>query len=231
MAWVPKKLQIYFECNIFADMTSCVCNIYAQKSNRWLYRLLMSHFYHSKTVLHWVVMVLRLAVNGSETLMTHSSSHTKLKNVLAKHVFKVDGAPIFTAILTLTNQNGEILVCVFVATKSHSQYEEALRRLGDDLPIYGHESPEVFYTDNMSDKPMLEKIFASLRAGVSPVEKYSQLPVFVSPSFVQQPIQLDTRVSIVNVLRSICSEIPNWRDAKSPGLAGGTYQLSSQPRL
>jgi hypothetical protein len=128
---------------------------------------------------------------------------------LAKHVFKVDGAPIFTAILTLTNQNGEILVCVFVATKSHSQYEEALRRLGDDLPIYGHESPEVFYTDNMSDKPMLEKIFASLRAGVSPVEKYSQLPVFVSPSFVQQPIQLDTRVSIVNVLRSICSEIPS----------------------
>ncbi|KAF8166461.1 hypothetical protein K438DRAFT_1775139 [Mycena galopus ATCC 62051] len=83
---------------------------------------------------------------------------------IAKHVFKVDGVPIFTALLTVTNQKAEICVCVFVATKSHSQYEEALRRLANDLPIYGHELPEVFYTDNMSDKPMLEKIFPSLRA-------------------------------------------------------------------
>ncbi|KAJ7752488.1 hypothetical protein DFH07DRAFT_774427 [Mycena maculata] len=127
---------------------------------------------------------------------------------IAKHIFKVDGVPIFTALLTVTNEKAEIRVCVFVATKSHSQYEEALRRLANDLPIYGHELPEVFYTDNMSDKPMLEKMFPSLRAGVVPVEKYSHLPMFVSPEFVRQPQELDTQISINNVMRSICDEIP-----------------------
>ncbi|KAJ7185938.1 hypothetical protein C8R46DRAFT_848803, partial [Mycena filopes] len=103
---------------------------------------------------------------------------------ISKHVFKVDGVPIFTGLLTVTNEKAEICVCVFVATKSHSQYEEALRKLASDLPIYCHELPEVFYTDNIADKAMLEKIFPSLRAGVIPVEKYSHLPMFVSPSFV-----------------------------------------------
>jgi hypothetical protein len=60
----------------------------------------------------------------------------------------------------------------------------------------------------MSDKPMLEKIFSSLRAGVVPVEKYSHLPMFISPGFVRQPEQLDTQISINNVMRSICDEIP-----------------------
>ncbi|KAJ7867335.1 hypothetical protein B0H14DRAFT_2199735, partial [Mycena olivaceomarginata] len=116
----------------------------------------------------------------SDLICAIDHSH-KLIFRIAKHVFKVDGVPIFTALLTVTNQKAEIRVCVFVATKSHSQYEEALRRLANDLPIYGHELLEVFYTDNMSDKPMLEKIFPSLRAGVIPVEKYSHLPMFVSP--------------------------------------------------
>ncbi|KAJ7752517.1 hypothetical protein DFH07DRAFT_745085, partial [Mycena maculata] len=116
---------------------------------------------------------------------------------IAKHVFKVDGVPIFTALLTVTNEKLEVRVCVF------SQFEEALRRVANDLPIYGHELPEVFYTDNMS-----EKIFSSLRSGVVPVEKHSHLPVFVSPLFVRQPEQLDTQVSINNVMRSICADIP-----------------------
>ncbi|KAF8202738.1 hypothetical protein K438DRAFT_1522298, partial [Mycena galopus ATCC 62051] len=68
---------------------------------------------------------------------------------LAKHVFKVDGVPIFTALLTVTNEKGEIRVCMFVATKSHSQYEDALRHLAEDLTVYGHDLPEVFYTDNI----------------------------------------------------------------------------------
>ncbi|KAJ7084225.1 hypothetical protein C8R44DRAFT_894197 [Mycena epipterygia] len=34
--------------------------------------------------------------------------------------------------------------------------------------------------------------------------------MFVSPGFVRQPEQLDTRISINNVMRSICDEIPMW---------------------
>ncbi|KAF8996468.1 hypothetical protein BDZ89DRAFT_918852, partial [Hymenopellis radicata] len=97
---------------------------------------------------------------------------------LAKHVFKVDGVPIFTALLTVTNEKGEIRVCVFVATKSHSQFTEALKKMSESLETYGHEQPEVFYTDNMSDKAMLEEIFQSLLADIVAVEKYSDLPTY-----------------------------------------------------
>ncbi|KAJ3753482.1 hypothetical protein EV360DRAFT_74483 [Lentinula raphanica] len=43
---------------------------------------------------------------------------------LAKHIAKVDGVPIFTALLTVTNDRGEIRVCNFVTTKSHSQFTD-----------------------------------------------------------------------------------------------------------
>ncbi|KAJ7148832.1 hypothetical protein C8R46DRAFT_1230890 [Mycena filopes] len=75
-----------------------------------------------------------------------------------------------------------------VATKSHSQYEDALRRLRDDLTIYGHELPEVFYTDNMAHKPMLEKVFPSLLDNVTPVEKHAQLPLLMDPGCVTEPL-------------------------------------------
>ncbi|KAJ7644559.1 hypothetical protein FB45DRAFT_1116123, partial [Roridomyces roridus] len=128
---------------------------------------------------------------------------------LAKHVFKVDGVPIFTALLTVTNEKGEIRVCVFVATKSHSQYKDALQRLADDLHIYGHNQPEVFYTDNMIDKPMLESMFSSLRAGVNPVDKHGDLPEFIGPDFVRNPEILDSRTAIDNAVRGILTEIPD----------------------
>ncbi|KAJ7227493.1 hypothetical protein GGX14DRAFT_347896 [Mycena pura] len=131
---------------------------------------------------------------------------------LAKHVFKVDGVPIFTALLTVTNEKGEIKVCVLVATKSHSQFEDALRRLRDDLQIYGHDLPQVFYTDNMSDKPMLEKIFAMLLDKVTPVEKHAELPLFVDPQCVVQPSKLDDTTTINNVMRSILDDLSRTND-------------------
>ncbi|KAF7290249.1 3'-5' exonuclease domain-containing protein [Mycena indigotica] len=128
---------------------------------------------------------------------------------LAKHVFKVDGVPIFTALLTVTNEKGEIVVCVFVATKSHSQFDDALQRLAHDLEFYGHCLPEVFYTDNMVDKAMLERIFLSLLEAVIPVEKYSHLPLFDTPSFVCNPIVLDSETSINNTIQAILEDVPD----------------------
>ncbi|KAG6818601.1 hypothetical protein H0H93_003585 [Arthromyces matolae] len=125
---------------------------------------------------------------------------------LAKQVFKVNGVPIFTALLTVTNEKGEIRVCMFVATKSHSQYVEALRKMSEDLTLYGHSQPELFYTDNMSDKGMLESIFTSLLDDVVAVEKHSHLPKFSLPPTVPQV--LDSVTEINNVLRGILDEIP-----------------------
>ncbi|KAJ7206804.1 hypothetical protein GGX14DRAFT_637030 [Mycena pura] len=127
---------------------------------------------------------------------------------LAKHVFKVDGVPIFTALLTVTNEKGEILICVFVATKSHSQFEDALQRLAKDLVVYGHNLPEVFYTDNMVDKAMLEKNFPSLTEAVVPVDKYSHLPLFSTPDFVCAPTVLDSETAINNAMRAILDDVP-----------------------
>ncbi|KAF7292549.1 3'-5' exonuclease domain-containing protein [Mycena kentingensis (nom. inval.)] len=151
------------------------------------------------------------SMNQHTALLTARICAIDHSHKLAKHVFKVDGVPIFTALLTVTNEKGEILVCVFVATKSHSQYEDALRKLAHDLVVYGHNLPEVFYTDNMVDKPMLEKLFASLREGVVPVEKHSDLPMFIDPPCVQNPDVLDSETSINNVCRSILSEVPENR--------------------
>ncbi|KAF7293600.1 3'-5' exonuclease domain-containing protein [Mycena indigotica] len=131
---------------------------------------------------------------------------------LAKHVFKVDGVPIFTALLTVTNEKGEIRVCVFVATKSHSQFDDALRRLADDLVVYGHNLPEVFYTDNMVDKAMLERIFPSLLENVVPVDKYAHLPLLETPDFVRNPTVLDDEAMINNAMRAILDDVPAGRE-------------------
>ncbi|KAJ6548260.1 hypothetical protein B0H10DRAFT_2243150 [Mycena sp. CBHHK59/15] len=106
------------------------------------------------------------------------------------------------------DEKGEIRVCVFVATKSHSQFEDALRRLAEDLVVYGHNLPEVFYTDNMVDKAMLEKIFPSLTEAVIPIEKYSHLAPFETPDFVRSPAVLDEESMINNAMRAILDDVP-----------------------
>ncbi|KAE9398130.1 hypothetical protein BT96DRAFT_883255, partial [Gymnopus androsaceus JB14] len=126
---------------------------------------------------------------------------------LAKHIVKVDGTPIFTALLTVTNDKGEIRVCNFVATKSHSQFTDSLKRMRESLELYGHEQPQVFYTDNMADKAMLEECFPSLLESVNPVEKYSQLPLFKIPAEVSVHT-LDLSSAMDNALQAIMSDLP-----------------------
>ncbi|KAJ7132564.1 hypothetical protein C8R44DRAFT_871499 [Mycena epipterygia] len=74
--------------------------------------------------------------------------------------------------------------------------------------IYGHDLPQVFYTDNMADKPMLEKVFTSLLDKVTPVEKHAELPLFVDPEWVVRPSKLDDSTTINNVMRSILDDLP-----------------------
>ncbi|KAG6808759.1 hypothetical protein H0H92_002998 [Tricholoma furcatifolium] len=125
---------------------------------------------------------------------------------IAKHIFKVNGVPIFTALLTVTNELGEIRVCLFVATKSHSQYSDALKNMSKDLARFGHDQPALFYTDNMSDKGMLESIFSSLLEDVVAVEKHSHLPLFALPSSIV-PQVLHSVSEINNTMRSILDDI------------------------
>ncbi|KAJ3963552.1 hypothetical protein EV361DRAFT_786209, partial [Lentinula raphanica] len=126
---------------------------------------------------------------------------------LAKHIAKIDGVPIFIALLTVTNEKGEIRVCNFVATKAHSQFTDALKKMRASLELYGHAQPEIFYTDNMADKSMLEECFPSLLEGIVPVEKNSDLPLFAVPTDVI-PKVLDSTAAIDNALRALMDRLP-----------------------
>ncbi|KAJ3771296.1 ribonuclease H-like domain-containing protein [Lentinula raphanica] len=113
---------------------------------------------------------------------------------LAKHIAKVDGVPIFTALLTVTNNKGEI------------RFTGALQNMKTSLKLYGHQQPEVFYTDNIADKGMLEECFPSLLEDLVPVEKHSNLPLFSVPADIIHI--LSTVEQIDNTLRAIMDRLP-----------------------
>ncbi|KAJ7488604.1 hypothetical protein B0H11DRAFT_2230137 [Mycena galericulata] len=125
---------------------------------------------------------------------------------LAKHIAKVNGEQVFIALLTITNEKGEIRVCNLVATKSHSQFELALNRMRESLERYGHDQPEIFYTDNMADKDFLERCFPSLREAVISVEKYAHLPPLEIPSNIATTVLKDARI-IDEIFRGILQDL------------------------
>ena len=115
---------------------------------------------------------------------------------------------MFTALLTVTKEKGDICICNLVATKSHSQFELALQRMRDSLQLYGHDQPSLFYTDNMSDKAFLEHAFPSLTADVVPVEKYAHLDLLKIPDTVN--ISVRNSIEIIDTaMHTILSFLPD----------------------
>jgi hypothetical protein len=53
--------------------------------------------------------------------------------------------------------------------------------MNHSIGIYGGDKPEVWYTDNMTDKGFLEQSFPSLKDQVYPVSPYVALPRFELP--------------------------------------------------
>ena len=125
----------------------------------------------------------------------------------------MNGEEVFTALLTVTNEKGEIRSCNLVATKSHAQYELALKRIQHSLDLYGHTSPYLFFTDNMADKQFLERCFPSLLKSVEPVEKYAHLEALIVPRetiFIK-----NTREGINAAMSTIINDLPcDSSDAK-----------------
>ena len=101
---------------------------------------------------------------------------------ITKHIIQVNGVAVFIGMLTVTNEKGEVRILALVATKSHSQFEIALKRMSESLRIYGHCQPRLFYTDDLKDKGFLERTLQSLLEGVQPIEKFSNLPLLTLPA-------------------------------------------------
>jgi hypothetical protein len=77
----------------------------------------------------------------------------------------------------------------------------------ESLTMYGHSQPALFYTDNMSDKSLLETAFPSLRKGITPVEKYSNLDPFTLTDNVQVDVR-DNESAINAALSTILDDLP-----------------------
>ena len=104
---------------------------------------------------------------------------------ITKHIILADGVSIFVGLLTVTNELGQIQVLALVATKAHAQFEYALKQMLESLKMYGNDEPWILYTDNISDKAFLEKYFPSLKPGITPIDKFSELPEFQIPAHDQ----------------------------------------------
>lgn len=100
---------------------------------------------------------------------------------------------------------------MLVASKAHSAFEYALIQVRESLRLYGHEQPQLFYTDNMADRNLLESAFPSLREGVTPVERYSNLPMFTLSDNVKVGVY-ETRPAIDAALSPLVDDIPSDDD-------------------
>ncbi|XP_006457870.1 hypothetical protein AGABI2DRAFT_215844 [Agaricus bisporus var. bisporus H97] len=128
---------------------------------------------------------------------------------ITKHIARINGVQVFTGLLTLTNDFGEIRVCTLVATKSHEQFRAALENMKTSLVTYGHKPPSLFYTDNMADKQFLEEVFPSLREDVTPVEKHAHLPIFTIPESPEVLIHVKQATAAIDqAARTILDTIP-----------------------
>lgn len=91
--------------------------------------------------------------------------------------------------------------------KSHLQFEDALARMWASLNWYGHCQPLLFYTDNMSNKLLLEKSPPLLRHNVKPMEKYASLEQLELPDDVHV-FTKDTVHSINDAISTILDDVP-----------------------
>ncbi|EKM73235.1 hypothetical protein AGABI1DRAFT_135277 [Agaricus bisporus var. burnettii JB137-S8] len=127
---------------------------------------------------------------------------------ITKHIARVDGEQVFTGLLTVTNDLGQIRTCNLVATKSHSQFESALFQMRRSLDTYGHDQPQIFYTDNISDRLFLENSFPSLRNNVVAIDKYADLDPFEVSITGMTIFPKDTSQSINDAISTILDDIP-----------------------
>lgn len=109
---------------------------------------------------------------------------------------------------TITNEYGEVRACHLVTTKGHAQTSLALYGVRDSLGDYGIRMPEVFYTDTMSDKGLLEEVFPSLLEDVVPADKYGHLDKLEIPHDVRVYVK-DGVSAIENTVQAIMDDLPD----------------------
>lgn len=121
--------------------------------------------------------------------------------------------------MSITNQYGDIRGAYLTTSKAQSQFTPALCTIAKSLPLYGHQLPQLFYTDNVDDAPMLQRCFPSLAEGVTPVDENAALPPFTIPDDVSVKV-LHTLSQIDDAMKSIidCLEVESDDESLVIGL-------------
>ncbi|KAF6763328.1 hypothetical protein DFP72DRAFT_1164252 [Ephemerocybe angulata] len=128
---------------------------------------------------------------------------------ITKQIYRVGGQEMLIGLHIITNEFSEIRACHLVTTKGHAQTSLALNGVKQSLEQYGHEQPQLWYTDNMADKGLLEDTFPSLRAGVVPTDKYGHLDELEIP---QDHVLIHTKDSVQGIdlaMQTIMDDLPN----------------------
>ncbi|THH17937.1 hypothetical protein EUX98_g9038 [Antrodiella citrinella] len=100
-----------------------------------------------------------------------------------KHLGKVCGEAVFSALHTTLNNYGEIRHQVLTPNKAHDQYMPALALIPQSCHQYGHDPPKLVYTDNVrGDKAELERAIPSLLDDVRAIPAHSVYPHLEIPS-------------------------------------------------
>jgi hypothetical protein len=87
------------------------------------------------------------------------------------------GKGIFKALITGTNERGEIRVQFHVVTDGHDQFMAPIMALRETLNAYGHVHPQLFVTDQPSvDKEFFLKAFPSLQAKQDQLDRLVSAP-------------------------------------------------------
>ena len=82
----------------------------------------------------------------------------------AKHLCRYRGSNVFKALITATNEYGEVRLQFHVVTDGHDQMRAAVAAFNKTNWEYGQPMPELFFTDNPSaDKEFFVSVIPSLR--------------------------------------------------------------------
>ncbi|KAF8451047.1 hypothetical protein L210DRAFT_3640047 [Boletus edulis BED1] len=114
-----------------------------------------------------------------------------------KHLGKVGGAALFTALHTTVNDYGEIWSMLFTMTKGHDQFMPNMYEIAHSLTKFGHGDVEAVFMDNgCADKEEVQHAFPSLFKGVVPVPAHNTLPPLTFPKQRWQVVHLSTAMQV-----------------------------------
>ncbi|KAL8287117.1 hypothetical protein RQP46_003569 [Phenoliferia psychrophenolica] len=134
---------------------------------------------------------------------------------IVKWIFQLVGVMISAALLTVTNERGEIRSIYFVPTQAHSAFVSALLALRKSLTIFGHQQPLVFYTDTVGgDGAFLRECFPSLTLGVKPPSKWGDLVAFrLDPA--SPPIIVSSYTEAEATLDFVLEQVPEEAETQT----------------